>query len=482
MSENSGISKYKIISKLQDRGFTVTYLAENIEDGMKCIIKSISLKHYDNEKLRIFTQEAQILNNLSHQLLPELIEYFTEEDNNKYNFYLVSKYIEGKSFKELVEEKKIFSENKVLEIALSLADTLIYLSSFSPAIVHMDIKPSNIIYDQNNKPNLIDFGAAKEKLLNDQMSGQGLSTIIGTQGYMPIEQFEGNIQQASDIYSLGLVLIYLLSGKEPLLFEKKKLKLNFKPHLNISDSFATVIEKMIEPDFKKRYQNPNNLKRDLELVQNNTFKIKPSDSTDQPSPKKEEQTFILDDDEKVIWSGEKKVKVQSIISKLLFSIAISLSLLRLIITDSYSALELTTTIIAAIPLIYLISFYNKEKINYLITDKRILLKESYSNKEHIIEQRHKDFIKNSEISTTKNLFNNSGSITINNGFDSFVIQDVENCDYVEQIIDKTFRENKDNSFEKNNLHVNSISEKEVIDILKNNKKHAEDNNAKRLPQ
>lgn len=141
-----------------------------------------------------------------------------------------------------------------------MAGILEYLHNFSPPLIHRDIKPSNIIFVPPDKIYLIDFGAVRDKLLNLE---QGGSTIIGTFGYMPMEQYEGRAVPGTDIYSLGITLIHLLSHKDPAEMEKKHMRIDFRPHLTISKEFAVVIDKMIEPDYKDRFQSAKQLHKTL---------------------------------------------------------------------------------------------------------------------------------------------------------------------------------------------------------------------------
>jgi hypothetical protein len=112
-------------------------------------------------------------------------------------------------------------------------------------------------------------------VVSDYSKSGGVPTIVGTYGYMAIEQFEGRALPASDIYSLGMTLIYLLSHKEPVEIEKKGLELDFRPHINISDEFANIIKKMIAPDSTKRYQTASELRQALKnlLIEKKPLKI-----------------------------------------------------------------------------------------------------------------------------------------------------------------------------------------------------------------
>jgi len=89
--------------------------------------------------------EANLLKSLSHKNIPKFIRLDKEELNEKIYYYLFQEYIEGNNLKELVENNKFFTEEEVLDIALQITDVLIHLHSHSPQILHLDIKPSNII-------------------------------------------------------------------------------------------------------------------------------------------------------------------------------------------------------------------------------------------------------------------------------------------------------------------------------------------------
>ncbi len=270
MIENSILNqRYQIQETIGKGGFGKTYLAFDQRAEKRCVIKTIQLKKSEAIKdLDFIKREANVLSSLNHSLIPKFIELISDENDNEVNIYLIQQYIPGKNLFQAVKEGKHLNEKDVVRIALDLVNILEYLQSFSPPIIHRDIKPSNIILSPTGKTFLIDFGAVRDKLLHYDMPNQGVSTIIGTQGYMPIEQFEGKAVPASDIYSLGMTLIYLLSHKEPFQLEKHKLKFNFRPFVNISKEFANLIEKMVDPDWEERFNTARELKKELQKLLN----------------------------------------------------------------------------------------------------------------------------------------------------------------------------------------------------------------------
>jgi len=272
MSENTLLNeRYEIKEILGRGGFATTYLAVDTETQQKCAIKCLSFRKIEEWKtLELFEREARVLKNLDHPQIPNYIDFFTIETEHDVELYLVQEYVEGKSLMQLVREGKHFTEQEAIKIALGIVRILEYLHSLSPPIIHRDIKPGNITLTPDVPQtssfavHLIDFGAVREKIQDDLQSSGGTPTIVGTYGYMPLEQAEGRAIPASDIYSLGMTLIHLLSHKEPSQMEKDGLRLNFRAHVNISPGFAGILERMIEPDWQNRYQDASELRKDLE--------------------------------------------------------------------------------------------------------------------------------------------------------------------------------------------------------------------------
>jgi hypothetical protein len=138
--------------------------------------------------------------------------------------------------------------------------------------VHRDIKPSNILYGDGGDVSLIDFGAVKDRLVQYGLEG---STIVGTYGYMPLEQYQGDAVPASDIYSLGATLIAVLAHLEPSEIGRSGSRLDFRPHVNVSPRFADVLAKMVEPD--AAYRTASKLKQALETLRLPSTAVAPSE-------------------------------------------------------------------------------------------------------------------------------------------------------------------------------------------------------------
>jgi serine/threonine-protein kinase len=213
-------NRYQILKTLGRGGFGETFLATDthMPSGKKCVIKQLNpiiqeptIPEWMQER---FQREAAILEELGekNEQIPRLYAYFSEEER----FYLVQEWIEGETLAEKQQKKGKLSAKEVKEILIKILPVLDYVHSRH--IVHRDIKPDNIILRSGDGlPVLIDFGIVKEALATavNTSSSAPFSAAIGTPGYMASEQAAGRPVYSSDLYSLALTAVFLLTGKEP---------------------------------------------------------------------------------------------------------------------------------------------------------------------------------------------------------------------------------------------------------------------------
>jgi serine/threonine protein kinase len=157
-----------------------------------------------------FAREARVLAPLSHPGIPNLIDYFAERGRH----YLVMEYIAGGDLQGWLDQRGAGArvrEAQVLRWARELLDVLSFLHSQTPPIVYRDLKPGNIMIDQNERAMLIDFGIARF------LPPGGRGTQIGSVGYAPPEQYLGKLEPRSDLYSLAATMHHLLTGRDPQL-------------------------------------------------------------------------------------------------------------------------------------------------------------------------------------------------------------------------------------------------------------------------
>jgi serine/threonine-protein kinase len=213
-------NRYRILETLGRGGFGETYLAEDthMPSGRKCVLKQLK-PIVETPRIPLwmksrFQREAAILEELGagNPQIPQLFAYFSEEGK----FYLVQEFIEGVTLDKHWEKEGNLHREEVRQILIKLLPVLDYIHSRN--IIHRDIKPENIILRSIDRlPVLIDFGAVKEAMATNTNTGSSsmYSAAIGTPGYMSSEQAAGRPVYSSDLYSLGLTGIFLLTGKTP---------------------------------------------------------------------------------------------------------------------------------------------------------------------------------------------------------------------------------------------------------------------------
>jgi serine/threonine protein kinase len=397
MTENIIPAAYSLIENIGKGGFARTYLCKTESDG-KCIVKHFSVPSADKKYIELATLEAKVLQKLNHKRIPRFIDFHTVQNDENIEMFLVQDYVEARNLKQVIKSGRHFNEEEVINIALQVIKILEYLHGFLPQIIHRDIKPENILLAENDIVYLIDFGAVKEKLTYFRLSESGISTIIGTQGYLPLEQFEGKPIPGSDIYSLGLTLVYLLSHLEPLQLPKDGLNFNFNNKVNISENFSLVLEKMVNPDWKRRYRNIIPLKRDILALKKQDRRLK-----NKKLPVDDIKGLILPklrENEIVLWQHKPGfyTLVRENYSVMVLPVAILPVFLAFMVTIIYflgqNIIFLTLYILVILLLIFLNTaravlysawetfkeIKNKTKTLYFITNQRIISSQGPDNK------------------------------------------------------------------------------------------------------
>ena len=255
-------NRYRILSELGQGGFGRTYLAEDIQRYQeKCVLKEFVPQVKNTKDLQkaeeLFQREAGILYQLQHEQIPEFRALLRVRVEAQDSLFLVQEYIEGVSYRELLEGGKKFTEIEVNQLLLDILPVLEYIHSLQ--IIHRDISPDNLIHRYTDgKTILIDFGCVKQAAnLATQLTEQPIGTLIGKKGYAPQEQIRnGQAFPRSDLYALGITAIVLLTGKEPHeLYDNYQATWRWREEVQVSSTLEDVLNKMLADQPQERYQS-----------------------------------------------------------------------------------------------------------------------------------------------------------------------------------------------------------------------------------
>ena len=231
-------------------GGRITHLAEVENSNNQVVIKEFRFADIDTDwsGFKAYEREIDVLKQLNHPRIPSYLTSFETPQG----FGLVQEY---KNAPSLASENN-FTPEQVKQIAISILEILVYLQQRDPQIFHRDIKPENILVDKNLNAYLVDFGFAR--VSNNEVA---LSSVAsGTPGFIPPEEhFSRDLTEASDLYSLGVTLICLLTGTRSVDVGKlinDEYRFDFKSlPSNIHPQFIEWLRSMVEPNIKNRFAN-----------------------------------------------------------------------------------------------------------------------------------------------------------------------------------------------------------------------------------
>jgi tetratricopeptide (TPR) repeat protein/predicted Ser/Thr protein kinase len=258
------VSHYRIIEKIGAGGMGEVYLAEDTELNRKVALKFLPLHLCQDADCRArFKREAQAAAKLNH---PNIVIIHEVGEFSGCPFFAMEN-VEGQTLRDFVKGKEL-SLGRIIELAIQVCEGL--SKAHSAGIVHRDIKPSNILIDQDGRAKIVDFGLAS---VRDSEHLTKTGSTLGTVGYMSPEQARGEeVDARSDLFSFGVVLYELITGRSP-----------FKAESEIA-SIKNVIEVIPEPLARYKNDVPDDLQRlvDKALIKDRTLRYQHADdlSTD----------------------------------------------------------------------------------------------------------------------------------------------------------------------------------------------------------
>jgi serine/threonine-protein kinase len=272
--------RYLPLRLLGQGGFGAAFLAKDrYTPALRtCVVKQFQpAGNLSPEALEIarqlFEREAMVLEDLGHrhEQIPDLYAFFPLIVNKPNSseaeqfFYLVQEFIDGDTLEAELQQKQRFSETEVRDILTNLLNLLVFIHEHGS--IHRDIKPSNIMRNSRGQLYLLDFGAVKQVTSN--ITGFNQSTGIYSLGFAPPEQMNGTtVYPSTDLYALAATCIQLLTGQPPQdLYDTFSNTWKWQPLVpQLSDRLKTVLERMLLPTPKDRFQSAQEVLEALETT------------------------------------------------------------------------------------------------------------------------------------------------------------------------------------------------------------------------
>lgn len=250
--------RYKLVDYIGQGGMSLVYRAVDIRTGHSVAVKILKSEYNnDAEFLERFQREAHAAGRMSHHNIVNLLDVGTEGEFR----YLVLEYISGNTLKDIIKEKGALNPNTAIQITIRILSALQH--AHDNGIIHRDIKPQNVLVNTNGHIKVADFGIAR--ITNTKTISKG-DMVIGSVHYSSPEQARGNVVEAtSDIYSTGIVLYEMLTGRVPFVGDNPVTiamqQVNAAPppirELNpdVPPAIASVVMKALEKSPQRRFQS-----------------------------------------------------------------------------------------------------------------------------------------------------------------------------------------------------------------------------------
>lgn len=247
----------RVTRQLAMGGLSAIYLCQENEKLQVVLKESVLPGKIESETKakakEMFEREAKLLAKIDHPGIVKVRDYFIEDSRH----YLVLDYLNGQDLRQLVLQNGPRRQDQVLQMAEQICAVMRYLHNQEPAIIHRDLTPDNMVMTNDGSVVIIDFGAANEFL------GTATGTLVGKQSYISPEQFRGKACTASDIYSFGCTLHFLLTGKDP-----EALSVSHPKESNeyVSDEMDALVAKCTDMDVSGRYESFGQVDREIKKI------------------------------------------------------------------------------------------------------------------------------------------------------------------------------------------------------------------------
>ena len=246
-------NRYEVIRTLGQGAFAKTLLVRDTSLNRKVALKILHPRAAQEWKAyELFEREAAVLKELRHPGIPMIHEAFRAEHDGAEAAFLAMEYIEGTSGSQLIADQRHLDPADVMNLFVELLGVLDYLHTRVPPVLHRDIKPANIIMRSGGAVALVDFGAVRNVFRSPDEGG---STVVGTYGYMPYEQYMGQASPASDLYALGATFLHLTTGRAPPEFMSPAGRLEVPNSLAVGEQMRSVLARLLQPAASDRFRS-----------------------------------------------------------------------------------------------------------------------------------------------------------------------------------------------------------------------------------
>ena len=262
--------RYEIVKVLGQGDFGVVYQAR--DKRTVNIDRFVAIKQMPMQMIVDCERQADLRATLIHFAIPRILGHFATDKHS----YLVQEFIRGSNLEVILQEYPGFlPEHMVISWAIQLCDVLDFLHNHAyHPMIFRDLKPNNVMVDQENKIHLVDFGLARvfpPRFFQDRQAEfkhyrKGLA--IGTAGYSPPEQYRGIVEPQSDIYALGATLHHLLTKRDP----RKERPFTFQEHpirsINpaVSERLEAIVMKAVKREVEERFPTAKEMQVALERL------------------------------------------------------------------------------------------------------------------------------------------------------------------------------------------------------------------------
>lgn len=244
------LGRYILEKVIGEGSYSVVYQGLDKDERRIVAVKEMKsaglTKEEADEAHELFFREINIMKDLHHENIPKVYDFFLFEEKN----YMVMQWIDGEDLLSLHKKNGLMPEAQALRYMAQIAEALVYLQHEGRSIIYKDLKPSNIIVDEDGRIKIIDFGISRRYDPKKEKD----THILGTPGYAPPEVYtETQTDFSADVYSLGAAFYHLTTGQEPLRF-----RFNFPDPRDFNPELTEEFAELLTDCLKKRGERIKN--------------------------------------------------------------------------------------------------------------------------------------------------------------------------------------------------------------------------------